>query len=601
MANAEIRHRYDEFAAPASSDGRYRLQLPLDGLRAGVRIKADIQRPELVRDGLLVLADVLASDLRFRARDRADYLAYLLSRGKRATQAVWNAQQAFLAAKYGEATQEEAPLDPLFSVSEAAIGVEVFSRDESTYARLELKAGEAYRSEEQTAGTSHLAFTPALIRALEGIRSYRSTSFDCSASPGGREKTVRVPYRWLRAFGQVQAATTLPCERLRLNPIDLYNVLLQLRLRKATIAPRALRYELVPGQPPRLVLEPWERVLEAGGPAYQGAVPRVVRTWGRQRLNLLGRVLPHAKAIDVFLLGPGLPAFYVVDLGAASLTLALSGWTDSGWAGIATFDLLAPGAIDEVLARRVMKQLEIQPFTLDALCAGLGQARSVVRQALLGELIKGGLVHDIASGLFQRRPLTAEPLELERLRYRDEHEAQAHRLLAAEGRVRIVRIHDLGNDGTAIDGEVDDHHAHRQYRTSFTLDREGRSAKASCTCQQFRRAALREGPCPHMIALRLRYAREQAALEDARATDAGRRLIRAETRTLVRRERGIAQSFRITLDERQLLLRWGVRPDAERQQRLLFTSAEDARAAYFARLDSLLSQGFIDASAAQAV
>jgi len=72
---------------------------------------------------------------------------------------------------------------------------------------------------------------------------------------------VRVPYRWLRAFGQVQAASTLPAERVSLAPVDLYNVLLSLRLRKAKTAPRALRYELVPGQPPRLVLEPWEQVL----------------------------------------------------------------------------------------------------------------------------------------------------------------------------------------------------------------------------------------------------------------------------------------------------------------------------------------------------
>ena len=85
----------------------------------------------------------------------------------------------------------------------------------------------------------------------------------------GDAKTVRVPYRWLRAFGQVQAASTLPAERVRLAPVDLYNVLLSLRLRKAKTAPRALRYELVPGQPPRLVLEPWEQVLPASGAPYQ--------------------------------------------------------------------------------------------------------------------------------------------------------------------------------------------------------------------------------------------------------------------------------------------------------------------------------------------
>ena len=164
--------------------------------------------------------------------------------------------------------------------------------------------------------------------------------------------------------------------------------------------------------------------------------------------------------------------------------------------------------------------------------------------------------------------------------------------------MQLTRIHDLGLDGVAIDGEVQDRQAHRHYQTSFTLDREGRTIKASCTCHEFRRSGLKQGPCPHMIALRLCYAREQAALEQARETAEGRRLIRAETRTLTRRQGETVLSYRISLDERQILLRWGHDPQTLRQQRLLFNRAEEARDAYFARLDRLAEQGFIDASTA---
>ena len=598
MPSAEVIHRYQEFAAPSGEVDAYLLDLPLDGTRSGVQIKAELRRPDLVRDSLLVLGEVLSSDLRRQARDRADYLAYLLRKGKRATQSVWEAQKAFLAAKYGEATQQEAPLDPVFSVSADQISLEVFSRDESTYARLLLKAGQAYQAESFAAGVSHLSFTPPLLQALAGIRAHRPTILHGYPSVAGNAKTVRVPYRWLRAFGQVQAASTLPAERVRLAPVDLYNVLLNLRLHKAKTAPRALRYELVPGQAPRLVLEPWEQVLTASSSPYQGKLPQVVRTWGRQRLSLLGRLLPYAKAVDVYLLGAGLPAFYVLDLESASLTLALSGWTDSGWAGIATFDLLVPGNSDDLLAKRLVNHLTAGPLTLDALSETLRQPRQTIRQALLPELLKGSLVHDIASGLFHYRPLLAQPLALEQLRYRDAREEQAHRLLAIADQVQLTRIHDLGLDGTAIDGEVQDQQAHRHYQTSFTLDREGRTIKAACTCHDFRRAGLKQGPCPHMIALRLRYAREQAALEQARETTEGRRLIRAETRTLTRRQGETVLSYRISLDERQMLLRWGNDPRTLRQQRLLFNRAEEARDAYFARLDQLAKQGFIDASAA---
>ncbi|MBE2295427.1 MAG: hypothetical protein IAF00_10755 [Phycisphaerales bacterium] len=599
MASTEVIHRYREFIAPTADSESYRLDVPLDGARPDVEIKATLQHPDLVRDSLLVLGEVLASDLRRQANDRADYLAYLLRKGKRANQAVWEAQKAFLSAKYGEATQQEAPLDPLFSVGADGIDIEVFSRDESTYARLHLKAGHAYQAEHFTAGTSHLSFTPALLEALRGIRSHRPTTLHGHLSTSGDAKAVRVPYRWLRAFGQVQAASTLPATRVHLAPVDLYNVLLSLRLRKAKTAPRALRYELVPGQVPRLVLEPWEQVLSASASPYPGQLPRVVRTWGRERLSLLGRLLPHTKAVDVYLLGAGLPVFYVLDLESASLTLALSGWTDSGWAGIATFDLLAPsGGEDEVLAKRIVKQLAEHPQTLDALSETLRQPRQTLRPMLLQELLKGTLVHDIASGLFQYRPLMTQPLELDQLRYRDAREEQAHRLLATKDQVQLTRIHDLGLDGTAIDGEVQDQQAHRHYQTSFTLDREGRTIKASCSCHEFRRSGLKQGPCPHMIALRLRYAREQAALEQARETTEGRRLIRAETRTLSRRQGETVLSYRISLDERQVLLRWGHDPQALRQQRLLFNHAEEARDAYFARLERLAKQGFIDASGA---
>ena len=104
-----------------------------------------------------------------------------------------------------------------------------------------------------------------------------------------------------------------------------------------------------------------------------------------------------------------------------------------------------------------------------------------------------------------------------------------------------------------------------------------------------------------MIALRLAYARAQAALEAARGTPEGRKLIRAETRTLVRRERGGATTYRISLDERQVTLRWGRRLDAMRMHRMFFGDADAARDEYFARLDRLAVKGFIDSSAAEAV
>lgn len=599
--SAEVRVRYADATDPVAEGDSFHLRIPTDGVRADCRLVADLQRPGVVRDALLTMGEILTSDLRFRPRSRADYLAYLLAQGKRVTQEVWNAQREFLAAKYGESAEEEAPLDPVLTVDERGISLEVFSTDESAYARLWLKAGGAYKAREVQAGTSHVRLDGRVLAALGRLRSYRSSSLELSPTPegDGEEQRFNVPMRWIRAFGQVQSASTLPLRSFQISPVDLYNVLLTLRQRRARTSPRALRYELVPGERPRLVLEPWEQVIEATGAPYEGAMPMVVRTWGRKRLSVLARLLPHAKAVTIHLVGPGLPAYYVLDLGDAELTLALSGWTDAGWAGITTFDLLDAGTIDELLARKVAESLQAGPKTIEELAEQMGRPTTDLRPVLLHHMQRGVIVHDIVHKRFAFRSLLVDPPTPEVLRFRDAREAEAHRLLATADAVRLTRVHDLGSEGTKIEGEVDDPQAHRSYKTSFSLDREGRTVDASCTSPQFRRSGVREGPTVPMIALRLLYARQRAELERARNTPEGRKLIRAETRTFVRRDRSGSLTYRVSLDHRQVTVRWGPHPTTMRMQRLLFASPQEASTEYFGRLEKLSHKGFIDASAAE--
>jgi|GEM_PF-612133 len=624
---AEVKLRYTAASDPVTDDDSFRLQLPTDAVRGGA-LTASFARPGVARDALLTVADVLASDLRFKARDRADYLAYLIAQGKRVSNEVWEAQKAYLDEKYGGAdgadATAESPLDPILHVDERGTSLEVFSADESAYARLYFRAGEAgeagaaYQSRDRTDGTTHLALGEAVLRGIGRMRSYRATTLEfgpgtAQAQAAAGDTEQRVPLRWLRAFGQVQAASTLPAREFELAPIDLYNVLLTLRMRRAKTSPRALRYELVPGERPRLVLEPWDLVVEGTGPVYTGATPIVVRTWGRNRLAVLARLLPHTKSVKVRLVGAGLPAYYVLDLGDCELTLALSGWTDSGWAGIATFDLLVAGEVDEGFAGKVLDQLHAAPGgeTLDAVAEATGRTRAEIRHAVLHHMQRGTVVHDLASGRFVARSLLAEPPAADALRYRDPGEQQAHRLLELDDAVRLTKVHDLGGEGTRIEGEVEDPQAHRTYRTTFTIDREGRTVDATCTSPQFRRSGLREGPTVPMIALRLLFARRQAELERARETEAGRKLIRAETRVLVRRQAprrrapasatapGGSITYRLSLDDREVVVRWGPHPDQMRMHRICFANPDDAREEYFGRLATLGEKGFIDASAAE--
>src|SRR6185312_16231435 len=120
-------------------------------------------------------------------------------------------------------------------------------------------------------------------------------------------------------------------------------------------------------------------------------------------------------------------------------------------------------------------------------------------------------------------------------------------LLSEPGAVTLTKVADQGVEGRAIEGQVVDAKAHRTFYPAFAIDREGRTASASCTCSAFRRSGIKEGPCEHMIALRVLLSREQARLEAARETAEGRAQITAETRILMRRTAAGAETFRISL------------------------------------------------------
>ena len=63
---------------------------------------------------------------------------------------------------------------------------------------------------------------------------------------------------------------TLPMVSVELDPMDIHNICFVLRGKKAKKSPRAMRYELVPGEPPRIVFEPWEHELVCKRSVYTG-------------------------------------------------------------------------------------------------------------------------------------------------------------------------------------------------------------------------------------------------------------------------------------------------------------------------------------------
>ncbi|APR75441.1 SWIM zinc finger domain protein [Minicystis rosea] len=603
--------RYAGASQVVAEGGGATLALFGEAQRSDVRGGGVLDNPLLVREALSVLHEVVKSDFRYVPKDRTAYLAYRRMKQQSAGLGLWEAQRAFVEWMARNDPLAFAVLDPIISVHPDELFLEVFSKDEGSYAKLGIDWSAIKGSRDRACGTTNIDFTDGLFAGVQRMRSYRETKIsvgreavalrttDASGAANEvLEKKVTVPDTWLRGFLQVQSAGTLPRTVARIAPIDLYNVLRHLRLSAdPKKGGRGIRVELVPGEPPRLVLEPWELVIPTTSGPYTGRTPQVVRIWGRRRLLLLKRLLPFVQTIDLHLLGSGLPSFWVLSAGPVTFTLGLSGFTSSNWAQAVSFDLLLPrraaeGAVTDKVIAHLAKHW-VAPAAKIAADLKLEPAR--VLEALQVGCQRGQLMFDVAREVYRFRPITGAPLDPGRFEFRNDRERRAHDLCAEKGAVKIVtenRIHDVGLE---LVGKVAVAAEKREYRPELLLDDDGRVKKADCTCAFFRKHQLKEGPCEHLVALRLAEAREEARRRAQRG--ASRSTIVIETRTYARRHPRGEDVYQVALDRKRVKVRWGLRGQAPRIQSLVFNSVEEAQAAYFARVDDLERRGFLDATA----
>jgi hypothetical protein len=170
-------------------------------------------------------------------------------------------------------------------------------------------------------------------------------------------------------------------------------------------------------------------------------------------------LIPVARGFTVYLLGMGMPSFYLADLGDMTFTLGLSGWTTNDWSSTGNFDLQAPrAAVDDLTKRRVFAALgESWAEAPEALARRLDLEVSVVLGALAAYTQAGRAMWDLHKRVYRLRELSREPLPMERLRFTNEREEAATRLLD-ERAVRVTEAVDLGDaagGGTLLKGEVD--------------------------------------------------------------------------------------------------------------------------------------------------
>lgn len=225
----------------------------------------------------------------------------------------------------------------------------------------------------------------------------------------------------------------------------------------------------------------------------------------------------------------------------------------------------------------------------------VGAKSPQVLEALQIGCQQGKLMFDVARGVYRYRPLTDDPLAPERFAFRNPRERRAHDLVAEKGAVKIAQENQIHGVGLELTGKVAVAVEKREYRPQLLFDDEGRVRKAECTCTFFRKHQLKEGPCEHLVALRLAHAQVEAKRKQQRGK--ARDTITVETRTYSRRDRAGEQMFQLMLDQKRLKVRWGRGGGELRIQSLVFDSVAEARDAYFAHVDDLENRGFLDATA----
>lgn len=500
------------------------------------------------REAISALNDVVVSDMRFKPKDKTAYKEWAAKQHEMDWQLVAAQRQEVadkikqLQAELNElshqSSQRLAPfyqarqqyfnylyqkdrdawfvLDPVITVHPDEIFFECFSQDESSYGRLGASYEVFKNINDFACGTTNIDYSAALYDEFQKIRSYKSTRLE--VDPSGfevqttneetfKEVKIDLPDSWVRGFLQVSSAMSLPATKFDLHPMDIHNICLVLRRNKEQKSPRGMRYHLKPGEPIRIVFEPWEIEVNCPRSLYTGSSENVIRVWGRRRIHILERLIPIANKFTVHLLGTGMPSFYVADLGDMSFTLGLSGWTANDWAQAGNFDLMAPRAdVDTWTQQLIFDELKHNWVeNPDSLASRLKLNRAVVLGALSAYTQAGRAIFDLNKQVYRVRELSREPLPMERLRFANEREEKATRFLSENS----VKVNSVTSDSTkafTLQGDVTE--KGKTFNPSLTVDADERIMHAECTCNWHQQHKLYKGPCEHILALRMQHSRQ---------------------------------------------------------------------------------------------
>jgi SWIM zinc finger len=541
----EFNYSYSGNSSISSNGDRTNMSFAPDITRTPTFFRGELRQNIAFREAISALHDVVVSDLRFQPKDKTAYKEWAAQRNDIDWQLIATQRQSVtdrlreLDAEMTELRRRSDDrsseyyksvrryfdylyqkdrdawfvLDPVITVHPDEVFFECFSQDESSYGRLGASYEVFKNVGDFACGTTNVDYSAALYDEFQKIRTYKSTVFEVDPSGFGVETAGEVAYKevkidlpdtWVRGFLQVNSAMSLPAISFDLHPMDIYNLCFVLRRRKEKHGPRSMKYILKPGEPVRVIFEPWNLEVVCDRSFYHGTKAEEIRVWGRRRLLILERLIPVARKFTVHLLGTGLPSFYVADLNDLSFTLGLSGWTANDWAKAGNFDLMAPRAtVDDWTKQKVFAGLQENWLeSPDDLAKRLKLDRSIVLGALSAYTQAGRAIFDLNKQVYRVRELTQEPLPIEQLRFANDRESAASEFITK----KVVKVDSSSIDtsGTLhLSGSIK--YRSQTYKPTAEIDRDERLVSANCTCNWHQQNKLFKGPCEHILALRMQH------------------------------------------------------------------------------------------------
>ena len=390
------------------------------------------------------------------------------------------------------------PGEAIVTVADDAWIAEGFAADQAVYAQLSVDRDEFAAINDVSAGTTGVSVSETLADLLgslgTGISGRLRLAAPDRAAPFDRPSR---PAGWLRGFAGVQAALSLPTRRIAVDRGGLFGLISALGESRRVRTSRSVLVRWAPGRGAEAVVRSGACPVPLHARAVTEGPGGSVRVAVGSALLGLTRLLPRVDGADLFLLGPGLPSFWSVQLGGSRLLLGIPGATPDGRLGSLHLDAVEPPVEPgRFLANQVVATFRTHPSQTRAQVVERTRGAAPEVAAVLARLASlGQILAEPATGLFRWRPAFDDATSV--LDDPEPAEVSAARAISRTTSIQVGRAEvGRGDQGRRITGLILDR------PVSLVLDPDGWMSRGHCTCSHHQAGGLtRQGPCRHLLAL----------------------------------------------------------------------------------------------------